>query len=75
MKRKSAWTLYKYEDPEDSNSQISLLAATAASVNLPDLEAGATYEAQARAVTTEEAEGPWSDTGEGTANTPPQNVQ
>ena len=65
------WTLYKYADPENPGTQISKLAATATSVNLPDLDAGATYEVQVRAVTDEEAEGPWSDTGEGTANTPP----
>ena len=37
--------------------------------NLANLEAGATYEAQVRAVTSDEGAGPWSDTGEGTANT------
>ncbi len=70
----AAWTLYKYDDPADTNdppAKISLLPATATSVTLPDLEAGATYEVQVRAVTSEEAEGPWSDIGEGTANTPP----
>ncbi len=67
----NAWTLYTYDDPDNPGTPISKLAATATTVNLPDLDAGATYEAQARAVTTEEAEGPWSDTGEGTANTPP----
>ena len=67
----NAWTTYKYDDPENPGTEISVLAATATTVNLPDLTAGATYEAQVRAVTTEEAEGPWSDTGEGMANRPP----
>ena len=35
------------------------------------MTAGTTYEAQVRAVTTEEGEGPWSDIGEGTANRAP----
>ena len=65
----NAWTLYEYEDPDNAGSQISLLAATATTVNLPGLDAGATY--QVRAVTSDEGEGPWSDIGEGTANTPP----
>ena len=39
--------------------------------HLPGLEAGATYEVQVRAVTSEEGEGPWSDAGEGRANRPP----
>ena len=67
----NAWTLYEYEDPDNAGSQISLLAATATTVNLPDLDAGATYQVQVRAVTSDEGEGPWSDIGEGTANTPP----
>ena len=49
-----AWTLYKYDDPDDTNgppAKISLLPATPTSVTLPDLEAGATYEVQVRAVT------------------------
>ena len=57
----SEWTAYS----------TSTLATTTTSVNLSDLEAGATYEAQARTVTSEEGEGPWSDTGSGQANTPP----
>ena len=56
----AAWTAYS-----------GTLGATATTFNLPNLEAGATYEAQVRAVTSEEGEGPWSDIGEGTANRPP----
>ena len=61
----AAWTLYKYDDPANPGSQISLLAATATSASLPNLAAGATYEVQVRASTSEEGPGPWSDTGEG----------
>ncbi len=67
----NSWTLYTYEDPDDADTQISKLAATTTSINLPDLTAGATYEVQVRALTSLEGEGPWSDAGEGTANTPP----
>ena len=58
----AAWTAYS-----------GTLSATATTLNLANLEAGATYEVQVRAVTsdTNEGAGPWSDTGEGTANTPP----
>ena len=65
----AAWTAYTYTDSEDNI--VSQLPATTTTFNLPNLEAGATYEAQVRAVTSEEGEGPWSDTGEGTANRPP----
>ncbi|MYE33176.1 MAG: hypothetical protein F4X80_11125, partial [Chloroflexi bacterium] len=47
------------------------MPATTTSITLPDLEAGATYEVQVRALTSEEGEGPWSDIGEGRANRPP----
>ena len=47
------------------------LSATTTTLNLPNLEAGATYEAQVRGVSSEEGAGPWSDIGEGTANTSP----
>ncbi|MDE2640994.1 MAG: fibronectin type III domain-containing protein, partial [Chloroflexota bacterium] len=47
------------------------LGATATTFNLSNLTAGATYEVQVRAVTSEEGAGPWSDTGSGRANTPP----
>ena len=67
----NAWTLYTYEDPDNPGAQISLLPATATTINLPNLEAGATYEVQVRADTSLEDEGPWSDIGEGAANTPP----
>ena len=39
-------------------------------LTLPDLEAGATYEVQVRALNNQVA-GPWSDTGSGRANRPP----
>ena len=65
----NAWTAYSYTD-SDGNA-TSKLAASTTSVNLPDLDAGATYEVQVRAVTSDEGEGPWSDTGSGQANRPP----
>ena len=70
----AAWTLYKYDDPEDSNdppAQISELPATPTSLTLPDLDEGATYEVQVRAIGGEEGPGPWSNSGEAAANTPP----
>ena len=42
-----------------------------ASARLSNLEAGATYQVQVRAGTNEEGLGPWSDSGEATANNPP----
>ena len=48
------------------------LSATATSLNLPNLEAGATYEVQVRALTSIGEPGFWSDTGSGAANTPPR---
>ena len=65
----NAWTDYTVTDANEQ--QTSELPATTTSINLPGLEAGATYEVQVRAVTSEEGEGPWSDVGEGTANRPP----
>ena len=67
----AAWTLYKYDDPENADTKISELPATPTSLTLPGLEAGATYEAQVRAIGGVEGPGAWSDTGEGTANRPP----
>ncbi len=67
----AAWTLYKYEDPNNAGTQISELPATPTSLTLPGLEAGATYEVQVRAIGGVEGPGPWSDSGEGTANRPP----
>ncbi len=64
-----AWTTYTYTDANEVVT--SKLPAATLSVNLPDLEAGATYEFQVRALTALEDEGPWSDTGEGQANRPP----
>ena len=67
------WTTHTADDGK--GGQTANLPATARTVNLPGLEAGATYEAQVRALTDAttngEDVGPWSDTGEGTANTPP----
>ncbi|MCY4582024.1 MAG: fibronectin type III domain-containing protein, partial [Chloroflexi bacterium] len=59
------------ETPNNWTAYSGTLGASATTFNLPDLTAGATYEVQVRAVTSDEGEGPWSDIGEGTANTPP----
>ncbi|MCY4575193.1 MAG: fibronectin type III domain-containing protein, partial [Chloroflexi bacterium] len=67
----NAWTLYEYEDPNNPGTQISELSATTTSINLPGLEAGATYESRGRGISSEEGAGPWSDIGEGTANRAP----
>ena len=58
------------EDPAAWTAFTGSLSATATSFNLPNLEAGATYEVQVRVVA-EEGDGPWSDVGEGVANRPP----
>ncbi|MXY15554.1 MAG: hypothetical protein F4Y57_00705, partial [Acidobacteria bacterium] len=55
----NAWTAY-----------TGTLAATATTLNLAGLTAGATYEVQVRA-TSNEGDGPWSDAGEGRANRSP----
>ena len=57
-------------DPAAWTAYSGTLGASARTFNLADLEAGATYEAQVLAVTSE-GDGAWSNTGEGTANTPP----
>ncbi len=57
-------------DPAAWTAYSGTLGATATTFNLSDLEAGATYEAQVRIVTGD-GDGSWSDTGEGTANRPP----
>ena len=59
------------EEPEAWTEYPKKLSATATSLNLPDLDAGVTYEFRVRIRTIEESGGPWSDIGEGTANTPP----
>ena len=59
------------EEPAAWTAYGGTLGAAATSLNLSDLETGATFEVQVRAVTTEEDEGPWSDTGSGQANRPP----
>ena len=58
------------EEAAEWTAYSGTLGPTATTFNLASLEAGATYEAQVRALSDEGA-GPWSDTGEGTANTPP----
>ena len=62
---------YRRQGDTEWTAYTGTLSATTTSLNLPNLEAGATYEAQVRAVTSEEDEGPWSDTGSGQTNTPP----
>ena len=69
-KGEAGWTDYTVDD--GNGVQTANLPATTTSVNLPDLDEGFTYEVQVRAVTSEEGDGPWSDTGEGTANRPPR---
>ena len=64
-----AWTTYTYTDANDVETTV--LPASTLTVNLADLDAGATYEAQVRAVSSEEGVGAWSDTGSGQANRPP----
>ncbi len=59
------------EEPAEWTDYSGALGASARTLNLPNLEAGATYEAQVRAVTSDEGAGPWSDTGSGQANRPP----
>ena len=55
----TAWTAY-----------ANPLSASAVAITLPDLQPGAVYEAQVRALITG-GSGDWSDTGEGQANRPP----
>ena len=59
------------QDPAAWTAYSGTLGATATTFNLAGLDAGATYEAQVRAVTSQEGESAWSDTGEGTANRAP----
>ena len=56
---------------DDTWPHITGKLANIAYVTFPGLEPGATYEFQVRAATSEEGDGPWSDTGSGQANTPP----
>ncbi|MDE0195862.1 MAG: fibronectin type III domain-containing protein, partial [bacterium] len=60
------------EEPAAWTAYTGTISATATGVTLPDLEAGATYEVQVRAVTSDEGPGPWSGTGSGRANRPPK---
>ena len=62
------------EDPADWTAYSGTLGATATSLTLSNLEAGATYEVQVRALNDEER-GPWSDTGSGRANRPPRSTE
>ncbi|MCY4571692.1 MAG: fibronectin type III domain-containing protein, partial [Gemmatimonadetes bacterium] len=59
------------EEPEAWTEYPKKLSATATSLTLSDLEAGATYEVRVRVRTIEESGGPWSDIAERQANTPP----
>ena len=59
------------EDPAAWTAYSGTLGATATSLTLTSLEAGATYEVQVRAVSSDESAGPWSDAGSGQANRPP----
>ncbi|MCY3939010.1 MAG: fibronectin type III domain-containing protein, partial [Chloroflexi bacterium] len=61
-------------DPAEWTAYSGTLGATATTLNLPDLDAGATYEVQVRAVSDGES-GPWSDIGEGRANRPPRSTE
>ncbi|MCY3913002.1 MAG: fibronectin type III domain-containing protein, partial [Chloroflexi bacterium] len=58
------------QDPAQWTAYSGTLGATATSLTLSDLEAGATYEVQVQALNNE-ARGPWSDTGSGRANRAP----
>ena len=59
------------EEPAAWTAYSGYLSAIAYSTQLIDLEDGAIYQAQVRAVTSEEGAGPWSDTGEQRANRSP----
>ena len=63
----------QYRKQGDTNWTASsgALSATTTSLTLPNLEAGATYEVQVRALSNSGGEGPWSDTGSARANRPP----
>ena len=62
---------YREAPDEIWTAYTGALSATSTSLNLPNLEAGATYEAQVLAVTQEEGDGPWSNIGSGRANRQP----
>ena len=62
---------YRKKGAESWTTYGDALSGTTRVANLPNLELGATYEAQVRALNSEEGSGPWSDSGEGTANNPP----
>ena len=72
----AGWTAYTGELSVQTTCLVTdetcFSPETIISATLPDLEAGATYEAQARAVGENEGPGAWSDTATGTANTPPR---
>ncbi|MYA20950.1 MAG: hypothetical protein F4Z25_12065, partial [Chloroflexi bacterium] len=59
------------ETPKAWTAYSGTLGATATTFNIASLEAGAIYEAQVRAVSSDEGAGPWSGTGSGRANRPP----
>ncbi|MDE2869004.1 MAG: fibronectin type III domain-containing protein, partial [Chloroflexota bacterium] len=68
-----AWMAYTYTDANENVT--SQLPAATLSITVPDLDAGATYELQVRALTALEGEGAWSDIGEGQANRPPTTTE
>ena len=71
----AGWTLYKYDDPNNPGTEISLLSADTAS----DQPAGPGSRRHLRGAGAGRNhrgldEGPWSDTGQGRANTPPERI-
>ena len=56
------------QDPAAWTAYSDSLSATSTSLTLRNLQAGATYEVQVRALSSDEGNGPWSDAGEGRAN-------
>ena len=64
----AGWTTHNTGTEEDPQTK---LPADSTTVTLPDLDPGATYEAQVRAYGSDGNVGPWSATGTGTTNTPP----
>ena len=67
-----AWTTYTHED--SNGDTTSVLPRSTLSVTLTNLEAAATYEVQVRAGGNIEGLGPWSDSGEGKVNRPPNRI-
>ena len=59
------------EDPVAWTPYSGTLAATATTLTLSSLDAGATYEVRIRVLVQDDDPGPWSDIGSAAANTPP----